>query len=584
MTAVGRDRRLERGYGHGVAVGDYDNDGRPDLFVTRWRSLRAYHNRGDGTFEDVTAQAGLGGDRDWPTSAAFADLDGDGDLDLYVCHYLDWDAENPQALPRPADAAPTCPAIPATSRRCPTTSSAMTAAGSSTSRREAGIVDPDGRGLGVVAADLDGDGRIDLFVANDMTANYLFRNLGGFRFEEVGHPPAWPATPRAGTRRAWASPAATSTATAARPGRDQLLRRVDDSLPEPGRRALQRPTAASRPGGCRPATCSASGSPSLDVNNDGRLDLMTANGHVDDHRPEYPYEMPAQLLAGGQAGRLTTTRIAAGRALMPCPGSAEVWQPATSTTTAGSTPWSSTTDHPLAYLHNQTSGGGHFLTLRLEGRHCSRDAVGVRVVVVAGGRRQFRWRIGGGSYQSASDSRLHFGLGASAIIDRLEVLWPCGVIQQFTNLPPIEATWCVRAKPHSVDYLVSLTELTLAAAEPARRLYPRITATTAGANREERGCLLSLAPRGSSKPSRSFNKGSELPCLSIRNEILDDSSISCLRFAHGAARPAFFWSHPSPGRRFLAAAHGSGRVRPGLPGTLRRGRLVASTSRAMDLD
>src|SRR5262249_37404683 len=84
-----------RGYGHGVTVGDYDNDGHPDLFVTRWRRYALYHNRGDGTFEDATKQAGLGGDRDWPTSAAFADFDNDGDLDLYVCHYLKWDAENP---------------------------------------------------------------------------------------------------------------------------------------------------------------------------------------------------------------------------------------------------------------------------------------------------------------------------------------------------------------------------------------------------------------------------------------------------------------------------------------------------------
>ena len=82
------------GYGHGVAVGDYDNDGHADIFVTRWRSYALYHNRGDGTFEDATARAGLNGDRDWPTSAAFADLDGDGDLDLYVCHYLKWDEKS----------------------------------------------------------------------------------------------------------------------------------------------------------------------------------------------------------------------------------------------------------------------------------------------------------------------------------------------------------------------------------------------------------------------------------------------------------------------------------------------------------
>ena len=124
---------MPRGYGHGVAVGDFDNDGHPDLFVTRWRSYALYRNRGDGTFEDVTAKAGLGGDRDWPTSAAFADLDNDGDLDLYVCHYGDWDTDQSPDLQRtPRARQDHRPAIPARSSRCPTMSSAMTRAGSST--------------------------------------------------------------------------------------------------------------------------------------------------------------------------------------------------------------------------------------------------------------------------------------------------------------------------------------------------------------------------------------------------------------------------------------------------------------------
>ena len=91
VTARAGLDRFPRGYGHGVAVGDFDNDGRPDVFVTRWHAYALYHNRGDGTFEDVTEKAGLGGDRGWSTSAVFADLDGDGDLDLYVCHYAAWD-------------------------------------------------------------------------------------------------------------------------------------------------------------------------------------------------------------------------------------------------------------------------------------------------------------------------------------------------------------------------------------------------------------------------------------------------------------------------------------------------------------
>src|SRR5262249_19467681 len=88
--------RFPRGHGHGVAIGDFDGDGHPDVFLTRWRSYALYRNRGDGTFEDFTDAWGLGGRRDWPTSAAFADLDGDGDLDLYVCHYAAWDLANPR--------------------------------------------------------------------------------------------------------------------------------------------------------------------------------------------------------------------------------------------------------------------------------------------------------------------------------------------------------------------------------------------------------------------------------------------------------------------------------------------------------
>src|SRR5262249_15581892 len=149
--------------GHGVAVGDVDNDGHPDLFLTRWRSYALYRNRGDGTFEDVTAAWGLGGDRDWPTSAAFADLDNDGDLDLYICHYAAWDPDHPRLCQSPVSRGHiTCdPHI---------VESQPDHVFRNDGRRfvdvtaVAGIADPDGRGLGVVAADFDGDGRVDLYV------------------------------------------------------------------------------------------------------------------------------------------------------------------------------------------------------------------------------------------------------------------------------------------------------------------------------------------------------------------------------------------------------------------------------------
>ena len=152
---------LPGGYGHGATVGDFDNDGHPDLFITRWRSYALYRNRGDGTFEDATEAAGLGGDRDWPTSAAFADLDNDGDLDLYVCHYLAWDEHGDRTCVDPDD--PTQYACnPRDFPSLPDHAFRNDGGRFVDVTEAAGLVDRDGRGLGVVAADVDGDRRVDL--------------------------------------------------------------------------------------------------------------------------------------------------------------------------------------------------------------------------------------------------------------------------------------------------------------------------------------------------------------------------------------------------------------------------------------
>ena len=228
-----------RGYGHGVAVGDYDNDGRPDLFVTRWHSYALYRNRGDGRFEDVTSQAGLGGDRDWPTSAAFADLDGDGDLDLYVCHYLFYDPGNPKLCEHP-DSPSNHECMPRDFPSLPDHVFRNDNGRFVDVTSQAGFVDPDGRGLGVVAADLDDDNKIDLYVANDMSANYLFHNLGGFPVRGDGRrSPGRPSAPdglyKSGMGIACGDLDGDGVA---RPGRDQLLRRVDDLLSEPRPRSI----------------------------------------------------------------------------------------------------------------------------------------------------------------------------------------------------------------------------------------------------------------------------------------------------------------------------------------------------------
>jgi predicted Zn-dependent protease len=424
---------MPRGYGHGVAVGDYDNDGRPDLFVTRWRSYALYRNRGDGTFEDVTRDAGLGGDRDWPTSAAFADLDDDGDLDLYVCHYGEWDPAHPLICKDPAGAVIlTCDprrirALPDHLFRNDGGRFVDVTAGS-------GIVDREGRGLGVVAADLDIDGRVDLFVVNDSTANYLFRNLGGLHFEEVGHEAGVAANAGGGYQ------AGMGVACGDVDGDGRLDLAVTNFYGESttlfhnlGQGLFADHTAVA--GLAAPSRHRLGfGMAFLDADNDGWLDLLTANWHIGDQRPLFPYAMPPQLFLGGPAGTLADVTAGAGTPFQRAyvgRGLAVGDLDNDGRTDALMV----TQNEPLVFFHN--GGGatpGHFLTLRLEGIRSNRDAVGARVTVSAGGRARVAPRLGGGSFQSASDPRVHFGLGTIDRVEWLEVRWPSGCVNRHRDL------------------------------------------------------------------------------------------------------------------------------------------------------
>ncbi len=429
--------RLPGGFGHGVAVGDYDNDGRPDLFVTRWRSYALLHNRGDGVFEDVTARLGLAGERDWPTSAAWADLDGDGDVDLYVCHYLAFDLNNPR----------TCKAAKSTGRRycSPRDFQALPDHVFRNDRgrfvditNEAGFVDPDGRGLGVLAAHLDDDDRIDLYVANDMSANYLFHNLGGLRFEET----ALSSGAAANSSGGFQSGMGVACGDLDGDGRSDLA--VTNYYGESttlfrnlGRGLFSDDTAVI--GLTAPTRCLLGfGIAFLDANNDGWLDLVSANGHVDDYRPVFPWKMPIQLLLGGPDGRLKQPTSSAGDPFEPLHlGRGLAVGDLDNDGQLDAVVQSQ--NEALVYLHNHTSEGGHWVTLQLEGVRSNRDAIGARVALVAGGRMRVEQRVGGGSYQSANDPRLHFGLGESKRIDRLEVRWPSGLTESFAGVQANQA-------------------------------------------------------------------------------------------------------------------------------------------------
>jgi hypothetical protein len=418
-------------YGMGVAVGDYDNDGHPDLFLTRLHRYALLRNRGDGTFEEVTERSGLAGRRDNPTSAAFADLDNDGDLDLYVCHYIRWDPDRPATCRNERGESYYCD--PAKYERAADHVFRNDGGRFVDVTDRAGFTDPDGRGLGAVAADLDDDNRIDLYVANDGSANFLFHNKGGFQFEETALTAGVAGSAEGGYQAGMGVVAADLDSD----GRLDLM--VTNLYGEGttlhqnlGQCLFADRSAAS---GILPATryLLGFGIAAFDAANDGRPDVVITNGNVNDFRPFYPYAMPSRLYEGRPGGRLvdvsdrsgppwSVPRLGRGLAAGDLDNDGRVDFLIIAQ------------DGPLAYFHNRTERAGHFVTFRLEGTTSNRDGVGAKVVVQTPAESRVAQRVGGGSYLSACDDRLHFGLGASTTVDAVEVLWPSGHRDRWTNL------------------------------------------------------------------------------------------------------------------------------------------------------
>ena len=419
-------------YAMGVAVGDYDNDGHPDIFVSRLRTYALYRNRGDGTFEDATSKAGLAGTRDNPTSAAFADFDNDGDLDLYVCHYMIWDPASPRLCRNEkggyfyCDPSKVDPAPDRLFRNDKGTFVDVTDA--------SGIVDRDGRGLGLVTSDLDGDGLMDIYVANDGTANFYYHNLGNWKFEEIALAAGLAGSEEGGFQASMG----VACGDYDNDGKPDLVvtnfyGECSTLYQNLGNGLFRCRTTST---GIGQATRFLLGFATVfgDFNNDGFQDLATVNGHVNDNRPFYPYAMPAQLLIGSAGGFFReipaqpddpwkVPRVGRGLAVADMNNDGQLDALIISQ------------NDPVALLQqNKPDKSQNWLTFRLEGDKSNRDGVGARVIVIAGGQRRVMERFGGGSYQSAGDPRLHFGIGDFKIAESVELHWPSGKVMKYQNL------------------------------------------------------------------------------------------------------------------------------------------------------
>ncbi|WZO95934.1 FG-GAP-like repeat-containing protein [Isosphaeraceae bacterium EP7] len=419
-------------YGMGCAVGDYDGDGHDDLFVTGLGRTILYRNRGDRTFEDATARAGVGSPR-WTTAAGFADLDDDGDLDLVAITYVELNVKAESQCRDEFGLPIHC--SPQRYRAEPDQLFRNNGDGTfSDVSREAGLEVPDGRGLGLAIADLDGDGRLDLFVANDTSPNFLFLNKGGLRFEEQGMASG---VAFDGAGRATASMGVVADDL----NGDGLIDLFHTNLINEGSilrsnlgggQFMDATLSAGLSAPSRPKTGFAAAA--LDADNDGRLDLFVANGHIDD-RPKIqtPMAQTPQLFLGRDGGRFEVMDPAGDRYFSrPVVGRGAA---------AGDLDNDGRVDlvvvhrdEPAAVLHNRTPGG-HWLGVRLVGAKNGRSPVGARVRIRTPAGDQMRWQTGGTGYLSAHDSRLWFGLGSAPAVEHLEVRWPSGKVESWPDLP-----------------------------------------------------------------------------------------------------------------------------------------------------
>jgi len=427
------------GYSMGAAAADFDNDGWSDLYVTGVNRNILYHNNKDGTFTDVTKKAGVtgifGGKKLWSVSAAWLDYDNDGLLDLFVTNYLEWSPENSRVCGEPGKRL-SCP--PSLYKGEPNILYHNNGDGTFTDVSVAtGIAKCIGKGMGVAIADYDGDGWTDIFVANDNERNFLFKNQHGQGFDEVAvesfvayTDDGVPVSSMGVDFRDWSNNGRPGLFVTALGGETFPLYRNED-------RKLF--TMATYESGIGFATFKMSGwgAGIYDFDNDGYKDLFSANSHVSENADVNPQEQYRQPNGVFQNERNATFRDVSAEA-----GAALRLRAAHRGAAFGDLNNDGKVDvvisaigSPAEVLYNTSTGGNHWLAVETVGAKSNRDGIGTQIKLTGeSGLVQYNEVTTAGSYASSSDKRAHFGLGHDALVKEIELRWPSGTLQVLRNV------------------------------------------------------------------------------------------------------------------------------------------------------
>lgn len=409
-----------RHYSHGCSSADYNGDGFPDLLITGYGGVQLLENQGDGTFLDVTQESQLI-DPHWSTSAGWGDLNGDGHLDLYVAHYVDWSFENNPPCRSYTGLPDVCPPLEFSGLD----DQIFLSQGDGRflpKGKEWGLAEG-GKGLGVILSDLDGNNTLDIYVANDTTNNFLYVNSGekleergvfsGLAVDDLGNPNG--------------SMGITLVDYNADLLADLWVTNYEDEMFGLYRNEgdLLFVHSSAKAGLRNLGTVYVGfGCVSGDYDQDGDEDIAIANGHVIHHPKNAPL-LQKPLLLSNEAGQFVPASDASGEYFATPHAGRGLAQGDLDRDGDLDLVFTNTLE-PAALLINESQTAGRSLKVQLVGRHSNRDAIGARVLLETGQSNQVRFVIGGGSYLSTSEAALHFAIPKGGVAKKLTIKWPSG--------------------------------------------------------------------------------------------------------------------------------------------------------------